>query len=302
MYSDFSKKRKLWIEKICDSGAKIGKKSFDFGARDIYSRDSGAEDNRAKDSYDTPSPYSLPLAPTFFPTLEEFEDPLLYIEKIRVEGERYGICLIKPPEGWNPPIMERPSNERYPTRSQRVDLVYKGAPFPDGPLFSAHEFRTMAEKFKSNILEMFHSSDTIEDIERLFWKIADSGIEKGVEVFYANDLETSKFGSGFPKREGRSRGSDYIESRVPCKFQSPEYYQKTGWNLNNMPYLEKSVLRSVKDDLQGVVVPYLYMGMLFSLFAWHNEVSHSFRVQCYSSLTMCVFKIVSNPTISYLFR
>ena len=43
------------------------------------------------------------FAPTFYPTIEDFEgNPLDYIETIRPVAERYGICKIVPPEGWNP--------------------------------------------------------------------------------------------------------------------------------------------------------------------------------------------------------
>ena len=39
---------------------------------------------------------------TFTPTLDEFKDPLSYINKIRHIGERYGVCKIKPPVSWSP--------------------------------------------------------------------------------------------------------------------------------------------------------------------------------------------------------
>lgn len=38
-----------------------------------------------------------PEAPVFEPTLEEFQDPLGYIAKIRPIAEKTGICKIKPP-------------------------------------------------------------------------------------------------------------------------------------------------------------------------------------------------------------
>jgi hypothetical protein len=45
----------------------------------------------------------IPHAPVFFPTVEEMEgNPLHYVEKIRPIAERYGICKIVPPKGWNP--------------------------------------------------------------------------------------------------------------------------------------------------------------------------------------------------------
>jgi hypothetical protein len=50
---------------------------------------------------------NIPLAPVFYPTVEEFaECPLQYIEKIRPVAQKYGICKIVPPEGWNPPFCE----------------------------------------------------------------------------------------------------------------------------------------------------------------------------------------------------
>lgn len=42
----------------------------------------------------------VPFGPTFYPTVEEMEgDPLLYLEKVRDQAEKYGICKIVPPQG-----------------------------------------------------------------------------------------------------------------------------------------------------------------------------------------------------------
>jgi jmjN domain len=46
---------------------------------------------------------SMPEAPTFHPSLEEFRDPLAYIKSLQADGERYGIIKIVPPKGWAPP-------------------------------------------------------------------------------------------------------------------------------------------------------------------------------------------------------
>ncbi|KAJ1941492.1 hypothetical protein GGF37_003529, partial [Kickxella alabastrina] len=48
--------------------------------------------------------FGLPEAPTFYPTAEEFADPLAYIQSIRPLAEKSGLCKIVPPEGWSPPF------------------------------------------------------------------------------------------------------------------------------------------------------------------------------------------------------
>ena len=45
----------------------------------------------------------VPDAPVYYPTVEEFKDPMAYIDSIREEASLYGICKIVPPKEWNPP-------------------------------------------------------------------------------------------------------------------------------------------------------------------------------------------------------
>jgi hypothetical protein len=53
-----------------------------------------------------PRLYGLEEAPTFYPTMDEFADPLRYIESVGDpnggNGRAYGIVKIVPPKGWNP--------------------------------------------------------------------------------------------------------------------------------------------------------------------------------------------------------
>ena len=38
--------------------------------------------------------------PVFYPSEEQFQDPLAYIESIKKEAEPYGMCKIVPPSTW----------------------------------------------------------------------------------------------------------------------------------------------------------------------------------------------------------
>ena len=105
---------------------------------------------------------TLPLAPTFRPTAEEFADPCAYIASIRFDAERFGICKIVPPAGWSPPDTW-PARLRdpvqYATRAQRVDRLRSGKPFPEARDYTAGEYRAMADAFKAtNFPHLLHAA------------------------------------------------------------------------------------------------------------------------------------------------
>lgn len=95
-----------------------------------------------------------------------------------------------------------------------------------------------------------------DELEHTFWDIVERG-ESPVEVFYGADLNTGAVGSGFPRRG---------ESDSP--------YATHPWNINNFPKLDGehcSLLKNVDEAIQGVIIPWLYIGMMFSAFCWHVE-------------------------------
>ena len=142
------------------------------------------------------------------------------------------------------------------------------------------------------------------DLEKEYWRVVETNSQE-IDVEYGSDLDTIKFGSGFPvmkkkKVENGDKGTSeasssqtvtkdsrfvrsnieiYVisgsatDSHIPCDFANPSYYEKTGWNLNNLPHYPGSVLRHIEGNYNGINVPWLYVGMLFGTFAWHNEAT-----------------------------
>jgi JmjC domain, hydroxylase/jmjN domain/C5HC2 zinc finger len=62
------------------------------------------------------------------------------------------------------------------------------------------------------------------------------------------------------------------------RWEDPSYYLECPWNLNNLPFIKPSLLRHLQEEVNGVNIPWLYLGMLFSSFAWHNEDHHLFSI------------------------
>lgn len=64
---------------------------------------------------------------------------------------------------------------------------------------------------------------------------------------------------------------------VTVLFNFQEYLD-SGWNLNNMPVMEQSVLAHITADICGMKLPWLYVGMCFSSFCWHIEDHWSYSI------------------------
>ena len=50
-------------------------------------------------------PFEIDDVPAFYPTAEEFVDPMGYLRSIRPKAEKYGSCKIIPPETWKMPFV-----------------------------------------------------------------------------------------------------------------------------------------------------------------------------------------------------
>ncbi|KAJ0407651.1 hypothetical protein P43SY_010192 [Pythium insidiosum] len=221
-----------------------------------------------------------PTASIFYPTMEEFASPLEYIARIQPLAERTGICKIVPPRGWRPKFAVDLSNDsiRFETRLQNIHQLQEGVDYADGRMHSFRSYQASANAFR----HVWYSSRgvdpnavTSEEIEQEYWRIVETGAPV-MQVEYANDLDTMVVGSGFERAEDPA--STVGSKREAVNFDDPEYYRRTAWNLNNLPFAHGSLLRHVKGEIRGINVPWLYCGMLFATFCWHTEDNNMYSV------------------------
>lgn len=166
-------------------------------------------------------------------------------------------------KGWHiyclsPPLKQIPPGNWYCLDCMNSDKDSFG--FVPGKHFSLEVFRRMASRAKKKWFGSGSASRV--QIEKKFWEIVEGSIGE-VEVMYGSDLDTSIYGSGFPR----------INDQKPESAETSIWDEYCGspWNLNNLPKLKGSVLRAVHHNIAGVMVPWLYVGMLFSSFCWHFE-------------------------------
>ncbi|XP_039605355.1 lysine-specific demethylase 5B-like isoform X2 [Polypterus senegalus] len=132
--------------------------------------------------------------------------------------------------------------------------------------YTLRAFGEMADAFKSDYFNMPVHMVPTELVEKEFWRLV-STIEEDVTVEYGADIASKEFGSGFPVRGGRFKLAPEEENYLDC-----------GWNLNNMPVMDPSVLTHITADICGMKLPWLYVGMCFSSFCWHIEDHWSYSI------------------------
>ena len=135
--------------------------------------------------------------------------------------------------------------------------------FEEGGVYSLRQFQDKAQHFKDTYFEPKMQYDPItetkktvteDDVEREFWRLVESPSEE-VEVEYGADIHSTTHGSGFPTAE-----------KNPSDPYAFDY-----WNLTALPYHPDSLFKHVNSEISGMTIPWLYVGMCFSTFCWHNE-------------------------------
>ncbi|KAH9440097.1 hypothetical protein H4Q26_000008 [Puccinia striiformis f. sp. tritici PST-130] len=139
-------------------------------------------------------------------------------------------------------------------QSRRQSLVKDGGHRGPGDVEEDASSAWSTKPFKDQLI--------LEDfMEKEFWRLVESPTET-VEVEYGADINTAAYGSGFPNLE-----------KHPF-----DPYSRDGWNLNNLPIAQGSLLRFIKSDVAGMTQPWIYVGMAFSTFAWHKEDHYTYSI------------------------
>ncbi|RVE52903.1 hypothetical protein evm_002380 [Chilo suppressalis] len=131
--------------------------------------------------------------------------------------------------------------------------------------YTLQQFGEMADQFKSDYFNMPVHMVPTSTVEKEFWRVV-SSIDEDVTVEYGADLHSMDHGSGFP-----TKSSAHL-------YPGEQQYAESSWNLNNLPVLEGSVLGHINADISGMKIPWLYVGMCFATFCWHNEDHWSYSI------------------------
>ncbi|EHK20007.1 uncharacterized protein TRIVIDRAFT_47924 [Trichoderma virens Gv29-8] len=182
--------------------------------------------------------------------------PLLVCESC--DHAYHGPCL-------DPPLKRKPEAEWNCPRCLVGDGQFG---FEEGGLYSLKQFQQKANDFKQGYFEQkmpfdetlhCHRPVTEEDVESEFWRLV-ADLEETVEVEYGADIHCTTHGSGFPTVEKHPNNP----------------YATDPWNLNVLPFHQDSLFRHIKSDISGMTVPWVYVGMIFSTFCWHNEDHYAY--------------------------
>ncbi|KAH1235368.1 Lysine-specific demethylase [Glycine max] len=190
----------------------------------------------------------IPECPTYHPSEHEFEHPLVYLQKIAHEASKYGICkIVSPIAASNPAafvLMKEKKNFKFETNVQPLRLSK----------WNEKDIITFSMRGR------FHSSRDLPSsyVEKEFWQEMAQG-EKGT-VEYGVNVEGSAFSCDPNDRLGTSK-----------------------WNLKNFSQLPQSLIRLVDREIPGITDPMLYIGMLFSMFAWHVEDHYLYSINYHHS-------------------
>lgn len=109
----------------------------------------------------------------------------------------------------------------------------------------------------------------------------------GICLRYGSEIDCSRLCPDFPVNSGGDR------------------YSKSLWNLSRLR--DATLLRHLPQPISGVTQPWVYVGMCFSSFCWHNEDMHLYsinylhegdeKIWYQKTLPRCIFVTIDAGTV-----
>ncbi|XP_052202742.1 lysine-specific demethylase JMJ18-like isoform X2 [Diospyros lotus] len=169
-------------------------------------------------------------APVFYPTIEEFEDTLGYIAKIRPKAEAYGVCRIVPPPSWVPPcpLKEKSMWEsaKFSTRVQQVDLLQNREPMRKkrGRKRKRRRYSKMGTARRHPRSEGSESNTTSDTDEKFGFQ---SGSDFTLQEFqkYANHFKECYFGMKDSVEDATTNGTEQERWEPSIEEIEGEYWR-----------------------------------------------------------------------------
>ncbi|KAK6794773.1 hypothetical protein RDI58_008226 [Solanum bulbocastanum] len=174
--------------------------------------------------------------PVYRPSKEEFEDPLVYVQKIAPEASKYGICKIVSPLGSSAPagvvLMKEQKRFKFTTKLQPLRLAEwnnndKITFFTRGRNYTIRDFEIMANKAAAR---RYCISGCLPPayVEKEFWK--EMTLAKTGMVEYGINIDGSAF------------SSTSTDDPLGC----------SKWNFKILPRLQRSALRLLVNEIPVV--------------------------------------------------
>ncbi|KAK9859853.1 hypothetical protein WJX84_002544 [Apatococcus fuscideae] len=218
--------------------------------------------------------HEAPDAPVLHPTEDEWRDFYTYIESMKPLGLAHGILkIIPPPSMRNTPdgqkfaeqMLQHPSS--FPVRRQEIHRLQEGIGFDETKRYTSQNYKEAAEdamdawlRIQASVTSSENGKDesslNISQAEAEYWKIVERASQHEYMAEYANDLDSARHGTAFDETT----------------------LKRWGWHLGTLADGQQSALQSIGEPIAGVTYPWLYFGMLFASFCWHNEDHHLYSI------------------------
>lgn len=146
--------------------------------------------------------------------------------------------------------------------------------------YTLQSFQRLAAKIKGNIVKGSRSRgqstpQPLAELEKQYWEAITSNNQSiavecvcpcsfghlfcnGVCLRYGSEIDCSRLCPDFPVNSGGDR------------------YSKSLWNLGRLR--DATLLKHLPQPISGVTQPWVYVGMCFSSFCWHNEDMHLYSI------------------------